>query len=100
MIMPWPRWGAMSIELFTCNADNYHNNRGNDDNDSSEKGGNMGCGIGDVANQPRGDGSYEIDYSDDLPSKSGTHLFSQALVTGRYYFGYTSAPRAAVCLTS
>ena len=65
MIMPWPRWGAMSIELFTCNADNYHNNRGNDDNDSSEKGGNMGCGIGDVANQPRGDGGYEIDYSDD-----------------------------------
>ena len=55
----------MSIELFTCNDDNYHNNHGNDDNDSSEKGGNMGCGIGDVANQPRGDGGYEIDYSDD-----------------------------------
>ena len=60
MIMPWLRWGAMSIELFTCSDDNYHNNRGND-NDSSQKGGNMGCGIGDVANQPRG----EIDYSDD-----------------------------------
>ena len=82
---------------LVLNDDNYHNNRGND---SSQKGGNMGCGIGDVANQPRGDGSYEINHSDDLPSKYGTYLFSQALVTGRYYFGYTSAPRAAVCLTS